>query len=135
MLDTLARNQSHRAWAPMPHKRPNPDQNPHQVYPKNLPRAVARVQRARAISLSKLPVRKRPWCQSVGMFKMFRHRYTLRHDKISTRQSPLLCTWSEIGQDPWVMRIVHGGTESRLRTSHHWRFRACIPITHRNGAS
>ena len=39
---------------------------------------------------------------------MFRHRYTLRHEKISTRQSPLSGAWSEIGEDPWVMRIVHG---------------------------
>ena len=34
--------------------------------------------------------------------------YTLRHEKISTRQSPLSRAWSEIGDDPWVMRIVHG---------------------------
>ena len=30
---------------------------------------------------------------------MFRHRYTLRHEKISTRQSPLSGAWSEIGED------------------------------------
>ena len=70
---------------------------------KKPPRTVARVQRARDISLSKLPVRKRPRSQSV----MFRHRYALRHEKISTRQSPLSGAWSEIGEYPWVMRIVH----------------------------
>ena len=63
------------------------------------------VQRARAISLSKVPVRKRPRNQSV---RMFRYRYTVRHEKISTRQSPLSGAWSEIGEDPWVMGIVHG---------------------------
>ena len=69
---------------------------------------------AHSSKLSKLPVRKRPWSQSVGMFMMFRHRYTLRHENISTKPSPLSGSWSEIGEDPWVMRIVHG---SRLCTS------------------